>query len=273
MLSPLGAYRRHGHESVNGWLAQGAVDTICEVAAIQESSGIQGPVCEIGVHEGRLFILLHLLAARNERSLAIDLFDMQDENVDQSGMGSRDQLLKNLRAHGCDLGRVVLRAENSLRVAPGDILELAGGQPRLFSIDGGHTAEATANDLLLAHDTVCHGGVVILDDYFNPSWPGVSEGVCGFMRDKNAALVPVAITANKFLFAKGEAAAERYRTHLMQTRFGAKTSLVFGHDVVCFERPMMRQRLLKRAVANPVWQGIRDTRIGDLLRVALRRWK
>lgn len=268
MQTPLDSYRSTGHETVDGWLMHGAIETTCDLAAMQRVSGIQGPVCEIGVHHGRLFILLHLLSADSERSLAVDLFDMQHENVDNSGMGSRDALLRNLCRHGCDLGRIELLAENSLRLTASRIIESCRGRPRLFSIDGGHTAEVTSHDLMLAHEAVCDGGIVILDDYFNPAWPAVSEGACAFMQRHNADLVPIAITSNKFFFAKGEKPAHAYRRRLIENRLAVNMSTVFGREVACFEPPTLRQRV----AADPRWKRVRQTRAGRVLRAGLDRW-
>lgn len=270
MVDPLKRYRAVGNRAVDGWLLGGAVDAICDLAQAQRSQGITGPVCEIGVHHGRLFILLHLLSEPGERGLAIDLFERQGENVDESGKGSREHLMHNLRVHGCDAARIDLLAENSLCLTAARIVELCGGKPRLFSVDGGHTAEATRNDLALANKAVCDGGLVILDDYFNESWPAVSEGACTFMRQADAALVPVAITANKFIFTKGERTAATYRRSFMATRPASKLSTVFGSEVACFgptARPTMRQRI----TAQPEWLKIRSTPVDQAL-LKLKRW-
>lgn len=270
MTLQLEKYCSTGHKTVEGWLLPGAIDAICELSTLQRRQGIEGPVCEIGVHHGRLFILLHLLSAPNERSLAIDLFEMQDENVDGSGKGSRTHLMRNLGAHGCDLARIELLAENSLRLTAARLVELCGGQPRLFSIDGGHTAETTRNDLVLSSQSICDGGLVILDDYFNSSWPAVSEGACTFMRETNGQLVPVAITSNKFFFTTDQAAATACQRHLMETHVGAKMSMVFDRDVVCCE-PGSQQTLRQRVTAHPQWLKIRPTPVGRAL-LGLKRW-
>ena len=271
----LDAYAKHGNKRVQGWLLPTAIEVIRQLAGLQQELGIRGPVCEIGVHHGRLFILLHLLTVPPERSVAIDLFEMQDENVDGSGKGSRDALMHNLRVHGCDLSRVELVAENSLRLTPERIGSLCGGQPRLFSIDGGHTAEATRNDLLLADRTVCEGGLVVLDDYFNSSWPGVSEGACTFMREDRTRLVPVLITSNKFIFAAGQEQAAVYRQRWLENGIdphgssaGSQLSRVFGAEVICFEAP---RRLRDVATRTQLWRSIRHTPVGRALR-GLKRW-
>ena len=275
MHSPLDAYAKNGHQRVEGWLLPMAIEAICGLADLQQEMGIHGPACEIGVHHGRLFLLLHLLTVPPERSVAFDLFEMQDENVDGSGKGSRDALMQNLRAHGCDLSRVEVVTENSLRLTPERIVSLCGGPPRLFSIDGGHTAEATRNDLVLADRTVCDGGLVVLDDYFNSSWPGVSEGTCTFVREDRERLLPVAITSNKFIFAAGQEQAAAYRQRWLEKGFGphvattgSPVSRIFGADVICFEA---RPRLRELATQTQLWMSIRGTPVGYAL-MGLKRW-
>ena len=262
MASALERYRRRGHREVEGWLHEDAVELTCELAGLQRRRAIAGPVCEIGVHHGRLFILLHLLTTSDERALAIDLFEAQHENVDGSGEGDRARLLENLRRHGADLSRVEILAANSLRLEPRQIVEHCGGRPRLFSIDGGHTAELTCNDLRLAEATLCTGGLAIVDDYFNQAWPAVSEGTCRYMARPDAALRPVGIGTNKFFLTNDASAADDYRRALQRAHPRSKRSRVFGEDVVCIEPSRRVDRLRETAM----WRALRETQLANWLR-------
>ena len=270
VTSALERYRNGGHKRVEGWLLQGAVDTICTLAQAQRRAIGAAPACEIGVHHGRLFILLHLLTVPEHRSAAIDLFEgRQEENVDASGRGSLPTLLRNVRAHCGDPERICIVAENSLHLTPARIVEACGGQPGIFSIDGGHTAELTRNDLRLAHDTLRDGGFAILDDYFNPSWPGVSEGTCRFMDADNERLEPVAITSNKVILALGAPAAAMYRDALSQAYPHAKLTDIFGRPVLAYETPTLEQR----AKRSRAWQRLRETAAGRALRRGRAAWR
>jgi hypothetical protein len=269
VASALERYRTRGHLAVKGWLLQGAADALCELAGVQSRLGIRGPVCEIGVHHGRLFILLHLLAEPNERAVAIDLFDRQAENVDHSGEGDLALLLRNVERHGGDRGRLVILTENSLRLSAERILAQCGVPPRLFSIDGGHLAENACHDLALAHDTLCEGGIAILDDYFNPAWPGVSEGACRFMERHNRHLEPVAVTGNKFFMARGSAPAQAYREELARLHPHAKAMVFHGRPVLCFEDPSLADRFR----CSPAWRSVRETGVGQVLRRARAWWR
>jgi hypothetical protein len=71
----------------------------------------------------------------------------------------------------------VLEAD-SVTLSPLAVSTAVGGQPvRLFSIDGCHTAEATAADLTTASANLHPGGAVVVDDAFNADWPGVMTGL------------------------------------------------------------------------------------------------
>src|SRR5687768_16001401 len=109
-------YAAGGHRRVNGWLGPLAIEVTRGISRQQVSMGISGGVAEIGVHHGRFFILLHLLREPGERSAAYDLFEMQTENIDQSGHGDKRIFLANLQRHaGTD---AIARSRNSLDMKP-----------------------------------------------------------------------------------------------------------------------------------------------------------
>jgi len=190
MKPALAKYVRSGSKSVEGWLSRLGIGLIVEVAEAQRAQGVGGPVCEIGVYHGKLLILLHLLSNPTERCVGWDLFERQVENVDKSGRGNREKLLENLKRHECDLDRVLALTANSMELQAADIERHCAGRARLFSVDGGHSVEATINDLRLAADSVCEGGAIILDDFFNEAWPGVAEGACRFLSQDPLRLHP-----------------------------------------------------------------------------------
>src|SRR5262249_15960759 len=98
-----------------------------------------------------------------------------------------------------DMRRLVVHQGDSTALDGAALKRFAGGAYRLISIDGGHTAEVTAHDLATAVEALAPGGVIILDDYFNEMWPGVSEGVNRYFREPRGVL-PFATGANKTLF-------------------------------------------------------------------------
>ena len=88
--------------------------------------------------------------------------------------------------------------------APSNTLDSAdlGDGFSFCHIDGGHTARETYEDLDLCSRILLPGGLLALDDYFNPAFPGVCEGAIKFWLAHEGALTPVAVGFNKVLFQK-----------------------------------------------------------------------
>ena len=75
MDSRIENYIRRGRFYVDGWLRTEAARIVVALTERQRSLGIGGGVAEIGVHHGKLFILLYLLGQASEKAVAIDLFE------------------------------------------------------------------------------------------------------------------------------------------------------------------------------------------------------
>lgn len=268
MNAALSKYVNAGHKRVQGWLSPIGLHVIVELNSAQKETGVNGPVCEIGVHHGKLFILLHLLADQSEKSVAWDLFERQDENLDRSGRGNSSIFRANLRKSECDLGRIKIITENSMNLTVEMIENACEGKPRLFSIDGGHTAEIAYNDLSLACQTLSDGGLIILDDFFHEAWPGVAEGACRYVFEHDNSLFPVVIAGNKYIFTNNERAAKTYIDRLDRRHKGyyPKRSRAFGKEVLILS-PIRSIRMAM--TQTQVWKNMRDKPLGLLLKKIL----
>jgi hypothetical protein len=244
---------RRGQRLVEGWMLPGAVQMIVTTSDAQQKLRVSGHVAEIGVHHGKLFILLCLLRREGERSVAVDLFDDQDKNIDKSGRGHLDKLLSNLHHHAGVTDTIVHQGD-SLEVDGSSLLRLAGGHFRLISIDGGHTREATAHDLATAEMALCEGGVVILDDYFNEMWPGVSDGVQHYFRTHRN-IVPFAIGGNKVLFCHPPY-IDHYVGALRKLTTETVDQWFLGRPVLCCD--FVPLTLAQRIGRMPAWIAIKD---------------
>lgn len=243
----LRAYLRHGHNLVKGWLIPGAAEAIVALSAEQRASGLSGSVGEIGVHHGRLFIVLYLLTEGGEKAVAIDLFSHQDQNVDGSGAGDLARFKENLRRHADpDLRRLVVHEGDSTQLTSERLVALADGPLRIVSIDGGHTAAITAHDLATSEGALMEGGIIVLDDCFNESWPGVVDGAHQYFAQPRR-IVPFGAGANKTFFCHREH-AQRYAAVLRRLDRRAVEREFLGSPVICFEyAPWSMQRWLHRA--------------------------
>lgn len=232
-------YIKDGIEKVEGWLDPDAISIITKLNQAQKEFDIKGHVGEIGVHHGKLFILLYLLTRQNENGIAVDIFDKQYLNVDQSGKGDLEKFLQNLETFAKDKQKLKIISSDSTQVSSDDIKKAVGGELRLFSVDGGHTPEITKNDLRIASKSICEGGVIVLDDCFNGLFPGVSEGTNQFfMYDNTRAIVPFAIgthDVNKVFFTTSSY-ADKYIEYLLDCDLAnvgySRQSEFFGHRVI-----------------------------------------
>lgn len=267
--SPLQEYLRGGYRKVDGFLTPGAIQLIVALAREQERLGIGGNVGEIGVHQGRAFLLLHLLSRSAERSLAVDVFEHQELNVDGSGRGVRELFERNLARHGTDTGRVDVIAGDSTLLSSADLEAAVGGRFRLFHIDGGHTAAIAGHDMATVAGALAPGGVIIVDDYFHEQWPGVSDGVRAyFAAHPESGLVPFAIGGNKVLFCERPYAAG-YREVLgrLRVRGHSKASVMYGEPVLCFVWWRMGPK--DRFIRTDLWRKMR----GNPVILRARNWR
>jgi hypothetical protein len=259
-------YRALGHRTVKGWVEPQTLDVLRILAQAQDREGVDGGVAEIGVHHGKLFIALQLLGRAGAPAVAIDVFGDQELNVDQSGRGDRGRFEANVRRWG-DWSCVVVQQSDSTQLTGHDVVELAQGPVRLFSVDGGHTEKTVATDLRTAERALAPGGIVVADDIFNAEWPGVSVGTLRYL-DSGGALVPFTIGFNKVYFTD-VAHAEGFRETIRRVysnrwRMAHKTAVFHGSDVEVLwptavtPRAVLRRSRLARSAYDAMTSGRSD---------------
>lgn len=263
-------YAGGGFRRIDGWLTALDARLIRSIGLAQDARGVTGALGEIGVHHGKLFILLYLMLSRGEKAFAVDIFDQQSLNLDDSGKGDLAAFLRNIEKVAGSAEFVELFQSSSMDLQWPDIERRIGRNVRLFSIDGGHTAEITYHDMDLANSALADDGVIILDDYFNADWPGVSEGAAKFLCGNPGALAPVAIGENKVFLARPGLAANYSEalTGGAEARYIAKTSGFFGSEVPVFRDP---RGLYERLKQSDFARTHRKHPLAEKIKPALRR--
>jgi hypothetical protein len=187
------------YNSIPGYFTLDAALMFIAYNQLVAAQGIKGDVLEIGVHHGRSAIVVGSFAAQGGKFVAVDLFDeLQDLNSSGSGAGNREEFLRNMSQFFEDLSFLTTVEGESSTVSVDSI----GNQFSFCHIDGGHSPQETYNDLSLCCRLLKAGGLVVLDDYFNPAFPGVSEGAVQFKLERGDQLKPIAIGFNKVIFQK-----------------------------------------------------------------------
>lgn len=166
---------------IEGWFyAEYIVPVLQKIDSIQS---IPGNILEIGVHHGKSFIPMIFLLKQNEVAVAVDVFEDQMYNYDNSGMGDWTIFTKNINKvfnHDYNIySRLKIIKEDSTKLLHSDYIKYSENnlKYRIISIDGCHTKNATIIDLMNAINLLTEDGVIIMDDYENTDWPGVKEGV------------------------------------------------------------------------------------------------
>jgi hypothetical protein len=228
-------YAAGGYLKVEGWAQPGVFPVLAAVNAYQREQGLTGDVGEIGVHHGKFFIALHNCLGGDEMSVAIDIFDDQRLNVDHSGSANLASFIANMEANAWEPQRCHRVKGDSLALRPRDF-ELALPRPartRFFSVDGGHTPEHTINDIGIAV-SLSHGyGVIFVDDYYNPHWPGVHIGVAKYFETSYPAFVPFGYVRDKLMLTS--LTWQKTYFDLMALKFRSQPNFkvvqMFGHRV------------------------------------------
>jgi cephalosporin hydroxylase len=254
-------YLKKSYKKVQGWYSQSTLELIAELSVVQNKQGIEGSFCEIGVHHGRAFILLCLLAKENEKCIAIDLFDNQQENIDHSGHGNEKMFRRNLLLNECDLSKIEILSENSFNIKTETLLGLSELKYRIFSVDGGHTKETVVNDLRLAESVLTKGGIIIVDDFFDEKWPGVSEGTLSYLSNYESTLKPFAIFDGKILFTNDYASKEKYLEKLstLVPKFIVKESEFLSEK--CLILYTSSNKIRNRLRQTKLWQKLRNSKL------------
>lgn len=211
-LIPLDRYISHSMKKVQGYLTALDARLIATLLSCQDKSNIEGHLGEIGVHHGRLFLMLALARRSGERSLGIDLFE--DDAISQH-KGRDRALFVNARRLGIKLSESEIYKTSSLDLQAADILARTTGPVRFWSVDGGHLYQHVENDLRLAERTLAPEGIIAADDFFNLRWVNVTFAIYDFIR-KSTATIPFAITGKK-LYLAPPLVAEKYQDALRRS--------------------------------------------------------
>ncbi len=233
-VEALNDYLSTGIHKVNGWCVPQLWQSIWPLAL---EIG-PGPVAEIGVFEGKFLIGLCKTfdAAGRFDAIALDVFDMQEFNLDGAGVGKKDILASNIEAHGLDKGALHCVEVDSLTLRSREAQEFCEryGRVAFFSVDGCHEVVHTVRDIEFAMEVTENNGLIAVDDYTNPNWPGVQEAIARMYLMRSYAFVPLVVTCNKLLLcslsyhAKYLKVIENYlRAHHETTRFKRVTRFGF----------------------------------------------
>ena len=190
---------------IHGWFTFDAALMFIAYNQLIAADGISGDTLEIGVYHGLSAIAVATLRGPKRRMYAVDLFEELGPNGGYgSGQSYRERFEENMRSFFGPLDFLTPITAASGKLKSSDFSPTFS----FCHVDGGHSPQETFADLKFASDILMPGGLLALDDYFNPEHAGVCEGALNFRREHDGVLRPVAIGYNKVLFQKLPAAPD-----------------------------------------------------------------
>lgn len=219
---------------IQGWFS---FDAALMFMAYNQCVAAPADTLEIGVFHGLSSIAVAALRGRGRKFYAVDLFEELGDNEGYGAGASYRKIFEdNMQSMLGPLDFVVTIATASNRLNPADF-------PASFSfchVDGGHSPQETYDDLQFVTSILPPGGLVALDDYFNPQHPGVCEGALDFMRHHEGVLTPIAIGYNKVLFQKQPSAPSRLNAAFSATfpNVRYRETTMWNTPVYLFDTPL-----------------------------------
>jgi hypothetical protein len=166
----------------------------------QRENYLLGNMLEIGVYKGRSALLSSLHLGEQEKFFLIDgsPFIREAEKHLNPILGNR----------GCYIQKMSYDLEI-------DFFKDIRQKCRWIHIDGEHTGRAVINDLEFCEQMLSDNGILILDDFFNPMYPQLTEAAFMFLQNNKFKLSMFLCAWNKAYLARPIFAAS-YRNFIRQ---------------------------------------------------------
>ncbi len=163
--------------AIPGWFNLDDLAHFTLVLETQASSGMHGDLLEIGCYHGRSAAVLAMHLQAGEHLYLADAFDLPLSDP-YGDTPTPEKVWRNLEAAMPNLPRQRISIE---RGYSNDLDLPTEVRVRFAHIDGGHDEATVSQDLQLCARGLVHGGVMAIDDYAHPAYPGVTHAVNKFL--------------------------------------------------------------------------------------------
>lgn len=184
---------------IPGWFSLDAYVLMC---LYHQLALPPGDVLEIGVFQGLSAIGVAALRGPNRRFFAVDSFRAPILNFEPQEI--RERFFKHMREFYPTLDFMTLLETRSNALTA----ETFPTRFSLVHLDGDHTAEGVLHDLELSHAVLEPGGLLVMDDFYNPMFPGVSEALHRFQMTHPGHFRALAYGIGKLLLQKEPATTD-----------------------------------------------------------------
>jgi len=232
-------YKDSVEKEVEGWFFDHDLATFWLVDFIQKQAGWRGDLCELGVYQGKSAIGLGSMARADERLFCFDTFhEIPQEAVEN-----------NVHRFCPDLGDRLICIQQNLATLQTSPSQVRPKSVRFLHLDAVHDHPSVLNDLRNFVPLLTPEAILVLDDCFDPEWPGVPTAMTEFcLSDIGWHIRPFAATRSKmYLCARSH--VEIYQRCIVASGIIENMSLERVLDVSvlrCYTRwPTPREKLLR----------------------------
>jgi hypothetical protein len=180
-ITPFDEFRRL-FAGVPGWFTMQAACIWDSLLNFQSSSKVSGHFLEIGVWKGRSALLSTLHASEDEECVYVDMLPIEEARAN----------LRSVRTSGLHFIRATSR-----NLVAAMLPESATSGYRWIHIDGEHSGIAVEHDLAFASSLLGERGIIVIDDFFTPSYPQITFAVLDHLRAHPKSLVMFLCGFNK----------------------------------------------------------------------------
>lgn len=161
-------YRQKCLDKMSGWLSPASHGIISFLFDYQSKINIVGNIGEIGVWEGKTASII-CNYCRDEESVFL---------IDPIISNNQETILRNID----DLCRKLPKSLYLCNILSEKFLTIYNDSNlfnsfRFFHIDGCHTGSSVFSDMKLVDKLLSNNSVLVIDDFFNPGYPQITEAV------------------------------------------------------------------------------------------------
>lgn len=164
-------YRQQCLATINGWFSPASHGLFSFYLDFQNKQNINGNLGEIGVWEGKSACIICNYSKENEKIVLIDpLIEKNSENIFRNIDAVCRRIPENIELNNCISDNFLNHDTSLLRKSF-----------RFFHIDGCHTGTNVYSDLELADVLLHEDSILVVDDFFNPSYPQITEALYKYL--------------------------------------------------------------------------------------------
>jgi predicted O-methyltransferase YrrM len=204
--------------NIPGWFSRESAAIWDTLLSYQEASKIGGNLLEIGVFQGKSAAMAALHSQPNETCLFVDPMPLEEvrQRMEQIAPDAKCQYLQ----------------ESSQYLLRYPFVGQAARDFRWIHIDGEHSAQAVSNDLAVAEMLLSDRGMLVLDDFFSPCYPQITQALFRFLEATPGRLTLVLCGYNKGYLCRPRAARE-YLTFMQSSLYPNMTARGGGRVTIC----------------------------------------